>query len=202
MPHPLYQKAQFLTSAPTLAACPPDTGLEVAFAGRSNAGKSSAINVLTSQKSLCRTSKTPGRTQLINFFECDEERKLVDLPGYGYAKVAIQTKLAWQAHLTDYIEQRQALQGLVQLVDCRRPPTEIDLLLLEWTLKMNLPVHVLLTKSDKLKRGAGKESLMRMQQLIEQEFPHASVQLFSALKRVGLDQAWSKMDQWFQFERD
>lgn len=201
MPHPLYQQAQYLISAPTLASCPPDQGLEVAFAGRSNAGKSSAINVLTSQKSLCRTSKTPGRTQMINFFACDEDCKLVDLPGYGYAKVNIQTKLAWQAHLTDYIEKRQALQGLVQLVDSRRPPTEIDLLLLTWTLEMNLPVHILLTKADKLKRGAAKQALMRVQQLTQTDFPHASVQLFSSLKRQGLDQAWSKLDTWFHVER-
>ena len=201
MQHPLYQKAQYLKSVPTLDLCPPEMTHEVAFAGRSNAGKSSALNVITSQKSLARTSKTPGRTQLINFFPVDETRALVDLPGYGYAKVGVKTKQDWEAGLTDYIEQRSALRGLILLVDARMEPTEIDLVMLDWTESIGLPVHVLLTKSDKLKKGPAKQSLMYMQQLIRENYPHAKVQLFSSLNRQGLEAVWDKLDQWMEFER-
>ncbi|WP_373018532.1 ribosome biogenesis GTP-binding protein YihA/YsxC [Thiomicrorhabdus sp.] len=201
MQHPLYQKATYLKSVPTLALCPEDIGYEVAFAGRSNAGKSSALNVITSQKSLARTSKTPGRTQLINFFECDPERRLVDLPGYGFAKVNIKIKQAWEAGLSEYIEKRQCLKGLVLLMDCRMPPTEIDIVMLDWTLDLKLPVHILLTKSDKLKKGPAKASLLTLQKLLKEEYPHATAQLFSSLKKEGLVQAWNKLDEWMAYER-
>lgn len=201
MHHPLYQKAHYLKSAPNLQHCPPDEGYEVAFAGRSNAGKSSALNVLTSQKSLARTSKTPGRTQMLNFFVCDETHKLVDLPGYGYAKVNVSMKRAWEAELSLYVEQRQSLKGMVLLMDSRMPPTDIDLQMLDWTLNLNLPVHILLTKADKLKKGPAKANLLKLQQLLKANYPHATAQLFSSLKRQGLDQAWSKLDQWMAFER-
>ncbi|MCD5384590.1 MAG: ribosome biogenesis GTP-binding protein YihA/YsxC [Candidatus Pacebacteria bacterium] len=201
MQHPLYQQATYLKSVPTLDLCPEDTQFEVAFAGRSNAGKSSALNVITSQKSLARTSKTPGRTQLINFFPVDESRALVDLPGYGYAKVGLKMKHEWQAGLTQYIEEREVLKGLILLVDSRMEPTEIDLSMLDWTYEIGLPVHVLLTKSDKLKKGPASASLHHMQNLIDEHFPHATVQLFSSLKRQGLDEAWDKLDEWMEFER-
>ncbi len=201
MHHPLYQKATYLKSVPTIDLCPEEMEFEVAFAGRSNAGKSSALNVITAQKSLARTSKTPGRTQLINFFPVDETRALVDLPGYGYAKVGLKMKHEWQAGLTQYIEEREALKGLVLLVDSRMEPTDIDLSMLEWTYEIGLPVHVLLTKSDKLKKGPASASLHRMQDLIQAHYPHASVQLFSSLKRHGLEEAWDKLDEWMGFER-
>ncbi len=153
MQHPLYQQATYLKSVPTIDLCPEELTHEVAFAGRSNAGKSSALNVITSQKMLARTSKTPGRTQLINFFPVDDARALVDLPGYGFAKVGLKKKQAWEAGLTKYIEQRPQLKGLILLVDSRMEPTDIDLNMLEWSYGIELPVHVLLTKSDKLKKG-------------------------------------------------
>ncbi len=201
MQHPLYQQAEYLKSAPDLSYCPEDTGFEVAFAGRSNAGKSSALNVITSQKSLARISKTPGRTQMLNFFSCDEERKLVDLPGYGYAKVNLKVKLAWEVGLSEYIEKRNALKGMVLLMDSRMPPTEIDMTMLEWTQDLEMPVHVLLTKSDKLKKGPAQASLLRLKKMLSESYPHASAQLFSSLKRQGLDQVWNKLDEWMEHER-
>ncbi|MDX1796612.1 MAG: ribosome biogenesis GTP-binding protein YihA/YsxC [Hydrogenovibrio sp.] len=201
MQHPLYQKAHYLKSAPDLAHCPEDIGYEVAFAGRSNAGKSSALNVITSQKSLARTSKTPGRTQMINFFSCDDQHKLVDLPGYGYAKVNLNVKQAWEAGLSAYIEQRQALKGMILLMDSRMPPTDIDLVMLEWTESIGLPVHILLTKADKLKKGPAQANLLKLKKMLKEEFPHATAQLFSSLKRQGLDQVWQKLDEWMAYQR-
>ena len=148
-----YRAAEFLTSASRLSQCPPDTGREVAFAGRSNAGKSSAINRLTGNKKLARTSKTPGRTQLINFFTLAEECYLVDLPGYGYAKVPPEVKLKWQRELERYLQDRQSLRGLVLLMDVRHPLQEFDRLMLNWAHASHMPVHLLLTKADKIGRA-------------------------------------------------
>lgn len=201
MQHPLYQQATYLKSVPTLALCPDDLTHEIAFAGRSNSGKSSALNVITSQKSLARISKTPGRTQLINFFPVDETRALVDLPGYGFAKVNVKIKKAWEAGLSEYIEKSTGLKGLVLLMDCRMPPTDIDIQMLEWTASLGLPIHILLTKSDKLKRGPAKASLLTLQAMLNNEFPHATAQLFSSLKRDGLDEAWAKLDEWMEYDR-
>lgn len=201
MQHPLFQQATYLKSAPNLSSCPEDVGYEVAFAGRSNAGKSSALNVITSQKSLARTSKTPGRTQLINFFTCDEERSLVDLPGYGFAKVNINVKKAWEAGLAEYIEKRTALKGLILLMDCRMPPTDIDIVMLDWTKALDLPVHVLLTKADKLSKNQAQASLFKLQDMLKTQYPHATAQLFSSLKRQGLEQAWAKLEGWMNYER-
>ncbi|GAB6035105.1 ribosome biogenesis GTP-binding protein YihA/YsxC [Galenea microaerophila] len=202
MQHPLYQRAYYLKSAPDLAHCPPDEGIEVAFAGRSNAGKSSALNVITSQKALARTSKTPGRTQMINFFALDEaaERKLVDLPGYGFAKVNLKIKRAWEAGLTEYIENRQSLKGLILLMDVRHPMTEMDQIMLEWTRDLDLPVHILLTKADKLKKGPAKSTLLKLQNQLKADYPHATAQLFSSLKRTGLEQVYQKLDSWMDYE--
>jgi len=200
MQHPLYQQATYLKSVPKLALCPEEFKYEIAFAGRSNAGKSSALNVITSQKSLARTSKTPGRTQLINFFPVDEIRSLVDLPGYGFAKVNLKIKNTWEAGLTEYIEKRPQLKGVVLLMDCRIPPTDIDLVMLDWTLNLNLPVHILLTKADKLSKGPAAARLLEVQDWIKEEYPHATAQLFSSLKRTGLQEAWDKLDSWMDYE--
>ncbi|WP_428609431.1 ribosome biogenesis GTP-binding protein YihA/YsxC [Sedimenticola sp.] len=191
-----YHQATFLTSAAKLEQSPPDTGAEVAFAGRSNAGKSSAINALCQQKSLARTSKTPGRTQLLNFFALDAEHRLVDLPGYGYAKVAEKIKLQWQAELAAYLEQRKSLRGVILLADVRHPLKEFDLQMLEWSGNIQLPVHILLTKADKLKRGAAAKSLLQVKKALKEINGIHSAQLFSALKREGIDEAHAVLDRW------
>ncbi len=194
--HPLYQKATYLKSAPNLSHCPPDEGYEVAFAGRSNAGKSSALNVITSQKSLARVSKTPGRTQMINLFTLDEQRRLVDLPGYGFAKVNVQVKRLWEAGLAEYVEKRQALKGLMLMMDVRHPLQPLDIMMLDWTRELNLPLHILLTKADKLSRNQASKALLGLQSQLKQQYPNASAQLFSSLNKQGLDQAWLKLDEW------
>lgn len=192
----LYQQARFLTSAPDSRHAPADQGAEVAFAGRSNAGKSSALNAITNQKSLARTSKTPGRTQQINFFILDERTRLVDLPGYGYAKVPQARKAQWQRSLQTYLETRRSLQGLILLVDSRHPLTEYDQQMLIWCHSVDLPVHVLLTKADKLKHGPGQAALLKIRQQLPEIHPGATAQLFSALKRTGLDDVRRQLDVW------
>ena len=196
--NPYYHRASFLISAAQLSQCPPDEGMEVAFAGRSNAGKSSAINTLCQQKALARTSKTPGRTQLLNFFALDEEHRLVDLPGYGYAKVAEKVKLEWQRSLSDYLENRQSLRGIILLMDVRHPMKEFDRQMLEWSEHFDVPVHILLTKADKLKRGPAASSLQRLRKETREYGDRVSVQLFSALKRQGVDEAHALLDQWLE----
>ncbi len=194
--NPIYHHAKFLVSAAKLSQCPPDAGLEVAFAGRSNAGKSSALNVLCQQKALARTSKTPGRTQLLNFFSIDEQRRLVDLPGYGFAKVSEQIKQQWQQALADYLENRRSLRGVILLVDVRHPMKEFDRQMLEWGNQMGLKVHILLTKADKLGRGAAAKSLQQAKNEIRPFGGGVTAQLFSALKRQGLDEAHEVLDNW------
>lgn len=193
-----YRTAQFLLSAPSLAQCPPESGAEVAFAGRSNAGKSSAINTLTQNNKLARTSKTPGRTQLINFFALDEQRRLVDLPGYGYAKVPLATKKLWQQHLTEYLHQRQCLRGLILLMDIRHPLQEFDTSMINWAVDAEMPVHILLTKSDKLKRGAAKNTQLAVQKHLKeaQVDEMVTVQCFSSLKAEGLKELERVLNLW------
>jgi GTP-binding protein len=193
-----YPTASFIISAPTLALCPDDTGAEVAFAGRSNAGKSSAINALTQQNSLARTSRTPGRTQLINFFSVmnDESRRLVDLPGYGYAKVPESVKLEWQKHLAEYLRNRFSLRGLVLLMDVRHPLTEFDQMMLNYADQREMPVLILLTKSDKLKKGPANAALQKVRSRLKEWEDLVSVQLFSSLKRDGVDTLSQKLNQW------
>lgn len=193
-----YPTASFIISAPTLALCPDDTGAEVAFAGRSNAGKSSAINALTQQNSLARTSRTPGRTQLINFFSVmnDESLRLVDLPGYGYAKVPELVKLEWQKHLAEYLRNRFSLRGLVLLMDVRHPLTEFDQMMLNYADQREMPVHILLTKADKLKKGPASASLQKVRSRLKEWEDLVSVQLFSSLKRDGVDTLSQKLNQW------
>ncbi|MCF6336439.1 MAG: ribosome biogenesis GTP-binding protein YihA/YsxC [Gammaproteobacteria bacterium] len=196
-----YRTASFLISAARLNQLPQDCGPEVAFAGRSNAGKSSAINRLCEQKSLARTSKTPGRTQLINLFQLDGQRHLVDLPGYGYAKVAEEIKRRWQQTMEAYLSERQSLRGLILLMDVRHPLKEVDQQLLDWCWRVNMPVHVLLTKADKLKRGAAQNTLMQVQQELKAHAPDGlcSTQLFSALKGTGLTETYAVLDRWLDF---
>lgn len=199
----LYRSAQFTISAAKLSQLPADEGWEIAFAGRSNAGKSSALNRITDQKSLARTSKTPGRTQLINFFQLDEQRRLVDLPGYGYAKVSEDIKRRWQETMEQYLATRESLRGLILLMDVRNPLKEVDQQLLAWCWHVGMPVHVLLTKADKLKRGAAQNCLLQVKRELEVNSPEGLTtgQLFSATKGTGLDQVYRVLDTWLEIER-
>jgi GTP-binding protein len=192
-----YRRATFLISAGKPGQFPQGEGAEVAFAGRSNAGKSSAINTLCGNKGLAKTSKTPGRTRLINFFALDEQRRLVDLPGYGYAKVPEKMKQEWEQLMTAYLQQQQSLRGLVIIMDIRHPMKEFDWQMLDWCHYYNLPVHILLTKADKLKRGAQQSSLLAVRKQLKQSGSDATVQTFSALKQTGLDELVTKLNEWF-----
>ena len=197
-----FRHARFLTSVPETRLAPPDSGAEVAFAGRSNAGKSSALNTLSGQRALARTSKTPGRTQQINFFELGNDRRLVDLPGYGYAKVPLAMKEKWQRSLTEYLHIRQSLRGLILLMDCRHPLTDFDQQMLSWCADVGLPVHILLTKADKLKRGPASSSLLSVRKRLPGFHPDASVQLFSSLKKTGIDEARLVLNNWLAESTD
>ncbi|RRQ21826.1 ribosome biogenesis GTP-binding protein YihA/YsxC [Thiohalobacter thiocyanaticus] len=196
--HNPYAQTRFLISAAEPRQAPPDSGREVAFAGRSNAGKSSALNAITGQKALARTSKTPGRTQLLNFFQISDTARLVDLPGYGYARVGGDTRARWQRSLAGYLEQRRSLAGLVLLMDIRHPLTDYDRQLLDWAREAGLAVHILLTKADKLKRGAAKAALLQVRRQLETDGLPATVQLFSALKKEGLEEVWAVLDAWLE----
>tara|TARA_B110000503_G_scaffold21957_1_gene33629 strand:+ start:476 stop:1093 length:618 start_codon:yes stop_codon:yes gene_type:complete len=190
-----FKTAKFLTSAATLSQCPQDEGAEIAFCGRSNAGKSSAINALTDQKGLARTSKTPGRTQLINFFTLDDETKLVDLPGYGYAKVPISVKEHWHRHLDEYLRDRKSLRGMVLLMDIRHPLKEFDKMMIEWSMDGGLPLHILLTKADKLKRGGQQNGLLSLRKHLP---PEITVQIFSATKKLGIKALEKSLTEWLE----
>jgi GTP-binding protein len=181
-----YPDAQFLLSADAPAHFPPDAGVEVAVAGRSNAGKSSAINVIVNRRQFARTSKTPGRTRLVNFFNLREGERLVDLPGYGFARVPEEQREHWGDLLQRYFEQRKSLSGLILVVDVRRQLMDFDRQMLEFSSFVDLPVHILLTKADKLKRGQASRALLEVRQ---EAGPGAGVQLFSATTRQGLDEA-------------
>lgn len=196
-----YAKAVFLKSAARVIHLPEDTGYEVAFAGRSNAGKSSALNCLTGIKGLARTSKTPGRTQLINLFALDEERRLVDLPGYGYAKVALQVKAEWQKHLAHYLEIRQSLKGLVLLMDVRHPLKDLDQMMIDWALNRELPVHILLTKADKLSRSDVKNTVLKVRKHYELAAHLINVQAFSSLKKEGVDELVQILNKWLNINQ-
>lgn len=195
-----YAQAVFLKSAARVNQLPPDEGFEVAFAGRSNAGKSSALNCLTGIKQLARTSKTPGRTQLINLFGIDESRRLVDLPGYGYAKVAQQVKEDWQKNLAHYLDVRQCLRGLILLMDSRHPLKELDLMMIDWSVERQLPVHILLTKADKLSRSEAKNTVLKVRRHYELMEGLISAQSFSSLKREGVDELIAKLNEWFSLQ--
>lgn len=192
-----YSKAVFLKSAAKVVHLPEDSGYEVAFAGRSNAGKSSALNCLTGIKGLARTSKTPGRTQLINLFSLDDERRLVDLPGYGYAKVALQVKMEWQKHLAHYLDIRKSLKGLVLLMDIRHPLKDLDQMMIDWALNRELPVHILLTKADKLSRSEVKNTVLKVRKHYGLAEHLVSVQSFSSSKKEGVAELIAVLNQWF-----
>ncbi len=195
----LYYQAKFLLSAPELTLAPTDTGREIAFAGRSNAGKSSALNTLTNQKSLARISKTPGRTQLLNFFTLnDEQHRFVDLPGYGYAKVPVAIKQKWQRLMETYLSERQSLYGIILVMDIRHPLTEFDQQMIEWCNYSQKPLHILLTKADKLNYGAAKNILLSVQRELKNSAMPISLQLFSALKKSGVDEIHQRLNEWFQ----
>ena len=196
---PDYRQAKFLTSAAKLHQCPPDEGREVAFAGRSNSGKSSSLNTLVDHSGLARTSKTPGRTQLINFFRINEDCCLVDLPGYGFAKVPEKLKREWQATMGEYLEKRECLAGLFLVMDVRHPLKEFDLMMLEWARHYDMPVHILLSKSDKLKRGPAKNALFAVRKELKSLGGQVTAQLFSSLDKSGVDEARGVLGVWFGF---
>jgi len=195
-------KATFTISAPDIRKLPEDSGIEVAFAGRSNAGKSSALNTLTNQKSLARTSKTPGRTQLINVFEIGNNKRLIDLPGYGFAKVPLEMKKKWQKALGEYLEKRESLKGLVVLMDIRHPLKDLDMDLIQWAADSELPVLALLTKCDKLSQGKRSTEVLKVKKVLAPLNADIKVQAFSSLKRTGSEQANTIICDWFSEELD
>ena len=196
-----FQTATFLSSAPSLSKCPPDEGIEVAFAGRSNAGKSTALNTLTKNKKLAKTSKTPGRTQLINFFSLTENQRLVDLPGYGYAKVPLEIKKKWDINLSNYLRYRQSLKGLILMMDCRHPLTRYDQQMLAWSSQTDINIHILLTKADKERNNALNATLNHVNQFImktEKPLKTVTAQLFSSKTKLGLTQLEEQINFWLQ----
>jgi GTP-binding protein len=192
-----YQNTHFITSAPDIRHLPEDDGIEIAFAGRSNAGKSSSLNRLTNQNSLAKTSKTPGRTQLINLFKVADKCHIVDLPGYGFAQVPLELKKKWQQSLGEYLQKRESLKGLVVLMDIRHPMKDLDQQLIIWAVESNIPVQVLLTKADKLKSGARKAQLLKIRTDSLSFGGDVCVDLFSSLSGIGVDTLRQKLDQWF-----
>lgn len=192
-----YHMTHFVTSAPDIRHLPADEGIEVAFAGRSNAGKSSALNALTQQNSLARTSKTPGRTQLINLFEVEEGIRLVDLPGYGYAEVPEAMKRKWQQALGEYLQMRDCLKGLVVLMDIRHPLKDLDQQMIQWAVDVGTPVLILLTKADKLASGARKAQLNMVREAVLAFMGDVQVEAFSAPKKMGVDKLGQKLNNWF-----
>lgn len=192
-----FQPTKFVTSAPDIRQLPADDGVEIAFAGRSNAGKSSALNTLTRQTNLARTSKTPGRTQLINIFEVAPGQRLVDLPGYGFAKVPLAVKEKWQRALSEYLEKRESLQGIVVLMDIRHPYRDVDQELLHWAVASDIKVLILLTKADKLKPGARKTTLLQAREAALVFGGDIRVEAFSSLTKIGLPVLEEIMTEWF-----
>lgn len=198
---PLFQNAQFFTSAHHYRELPEPKGIEIAFAGRSNAGKSSALNTLANHNRLAFVSKQPGRTQLINFFSLDKERFLVDLPGYGYAKVPEETRTHWQKVLSRYLTERESLFGLVLVMDSRHPLTKLDCQMLDWFAPTGKPIHILLTKSDKLSGYHANKTLEEVNETIEANWgEYITVQLFSSLKKQGIEEAEAVLGDWLYGE--
>lgn len=204
---PQFPETRFIKSANKAEHFPGDGGREVAFAGRSNAGKSSAINTITGRKGLARTSKTPGRTQLINFFGLDETRRLVDLPGYGFARVPGDVRAHWRQLMQAYFAARRSLAGVMLVVDIRRGIGDFDRQMLDWAMDCGCPTHVLLTKADKLKRGAMSRALLEAEKALANEYAERaraslSLQTFSSLNRAGLDDARTMLFDWLAIEDD
>lgn len=194
----IFRNASFEISAAKMSGLPPPDGAEIAFAGRSNAGKSSAINTLAAHTRLAFVSKTPGRTQLINFFRLNCGAALVDLPGYGYAKVPLEVRKQWQGLLESYLTKRENLTGLVLIMDSRRPLTELDRQMIDWFAPSGRPIHILLTKSDKLSRGPAAATLIAVRkELAAQGLDgQVTVQLFSSLKRQGMEEVERTVASW------
>lgn len=200
---PIFQNATFFISAHHLRDLPPASGIEVAFAGRSNAGKSSALNTLANHNRLAYVSKQPGRTQLINFFTLGNDKHLVDLPGYGYAKVPEAMRAHWQTVLSRYLSERTSLAGLVLVMDSRHPLTPLDRQMLDWFSPSGKPVHVLLTKSDKLSRNDANQTLIKVRKELNQIWgENISVQLFSSLKKLGVEEAEAVIGKWLFTDSD
>ncbi len=200
----LLRQTTFATSANGLNQLPEDSIGEIAFAGRSNAGKSSALNLITGQKNLARTSKTPGRTQLINYFTVKEGLYLVDLPGYGYAKVPLPMREHWQKILQGYFESRTTLDGLIMLMDSRHPLTDLDRQMLHWCEFQELPTHILLTKADKLSKSEANNTLFKVRKSLEADFTTPiTVQLFSSTKpEIGLNEALNYLGSWISHHEE
>ncbi len=195
--NPLYHQATFINSSPSLRDTPPDVGLEIAFAGRSNAGKSSAINTLTRQHGLARISKTPGRTQMLNFFTLNDQQRFVDLPGYGYAKVPIAVKKQWHELMENYLIKRKSLCGMILVMDVRHPLTEFDWQMIDWCQHAELPLHIILTKADKLTFGAARNTLLQVQRELSDLPTPLTLQLFSSLKKTGVDEIHAALNRLF-----
>lgn len=191
-----FQTTKYLKSVDDLSQLPADQGMEVAFIGRSNAGKSSAMNTITGIKGLARTSKTPGRTQMINYFGVDGLRRLVDLPGYGYAKVPRTMQERWSHNINEYLQIRESLQGLVLVMDIRHPLRETDQQLIQWTVDCDLPLHILLTKADKLNKNEVRTMLEDVTEALSIFGDQISVQTFSSQDRTGLEEAVGVLKDW------
>ena len=185
--------AEFLTSAPDLTHCPPENQPEVALTGRSNAGKSSVLNRLTGSRATARTSKTPGRTRMLNFFALPGGARLVDLPGYGYAKAAASAQAQWQQAVHEYLNRREQLAGVILVTDIRHPGMAYDEALIRWATAAEMPLHILLNKADKLKRGRQMQALARYRERLADG---AKAQLFSAVSGLGVDELLGAIDGW------
>lgn len=192
----LFQSARFAAGVAELSQLPRTSVAEVAFAGRSNAGKSSAINTLLNRKKLAFVSRTPGRTQQINFFDLGDQRYLVDLPGYGYAKVSKPEQARWEGLLPTYLQSRNALRGLILIMDIRHPLMELDVMLLDLFAPTAKPVHILLTKADKLARGAALSALRDVEQALRSHPGAVTAQLFSSHSRQGVGTARAMVIGW------
>ncbi|MGP1939249.1 MAG: ribosome biogenesis GTP-binding protein YihA/YsxC [Arsenophonus sp. ET-DL9-MAG3] len=191
-----YKKTKFITSALNMHCLPNDYGIEIAFFGRSNTGKSSVLNSLTEQKKLAYTSKTPGRTQLINLFEVTKDIRLVDFPGYGYAETLKSIKCQWQQRLNGYLKKRKCLKGLVLLMDIRHPLKNIDIQIIEWSILINIPILVLLTKADKLIPNKQKSQVILVNNKLKTLFCNIQIEVFSSFKKIGIDKLQLKLDDW------
>lgn len=194
-----FRLTRYLMGAAKLSQLPLDEGIEIALAGRSNAGKSTALNAITDQKNLAKTSKTPGRTQLINLFTVSDNYRLTDLPGYGFAKVSKNIKENWQKTLSEYLQKRKCLQALVIFMDIRHPLKETDQQMINWAIAADIPVHVVLSKADKLKSGARKTVLLTTKKTLAAISPIISCQIFSATHKIGLEQLIEKIKAWYGF---
>lgn len=192
-----FRKTKFITSAPNIKALPSDLGSEIAFAGRSNSGKSSALNAICDQNRLAKTSRTPGRTRLINLFEVSPHCSLVDLPGYGYAAVPDSMKREWQRSMSEYLQKRNALRGIVITMDIRHPLKDHDRLIIDWSLAANLPALILLTKADKLSASQRAKTIKDLKYDLMEFGGNFTIIAFSALRKIGIEDTRAVLRQWF-----